>query len=206
MRYDRLAIEAMDLQPDQRELLLLLLDSRGEPQQQLQHLNNLFGHQPVFQELMRLTQLLEPAAGAMGLRLQLDTTFQPEYKLYTGLVFQLVCQGKAAPVVIARGGRYDDLVYRCGARGEQAAGVGFSFAIDPIRELLNETPRHAQRDAIVLVAFSAESSLESALRHQSQWHQKGCRAFVELAPVANRQAAEEMARVRRADRLDWIDS
>ena len=206
VRYDRLAIEAMDLQPDQRELLLLLLDSRGEPQQQLQHLNNLFGHQPVFQELMRLSQLLEPAAGALGLRLQLDTTFQPEFKLYTGLVFQLVCQGKAAPVVIARGGRYDDLVYRCGARGKQAAGVGFSFAIDPIRELLNETPRHAQRDAIVLVAFSAESSLESALRHQSQWHQKGCRAFVELAPVANRQAAEEMARVRRADQLDWIDS
>ena len=100
--------------------------------------------------------------------------------------------------MIARGGRYDDLVYRCGARGEHAAGVGFGFAIDPIRELLGETPRHAQRDAIVLVAFSPESSLESALRHQSQWHQKGCRAFVELAPVANRQAAEEMATVRSA--------
>ena len=206
VHYDRLAIEAMDLTAEQRELLLLLLDSRGEPQQQLSHLDTLFGNQPVFRDLMRLSQLLEPAAQALGLRLQLDTTFQPEFKLYNGLVFQLVCQGKAAPVVIARGGRYDDLVYRCGARGDQAAGVGFSFAIDPIRELLSETPRHAQREAIVLVAFSAEGSLESALQHQSQWHQKGRRAYVELTPVANRLAAEEMARVRRADQLDWIDS
>ena len=52
---------------------------------------------------MRLSQLLEPAASALGLRLQLDTTFQG-VQLYTGLVFQLVCRG-SSPVVIARGGR-----------------------------------------------------------------------------------------------------
>ena len=205
VRYDRLAIEAMDLAEEQRELLLLLLDSRGEPQQQLSHLDDLFGNQPVFRDLLRLSQLLEPAAQALGLRLQLDTTFQPEFKLYTGLVFQLVCQGRSAPVVIARGGRYDDLVHRCGARGDLAAGVGFSLAIDPIRELLNETPRHARPDTTVLVAFSPNSSLESALHHQNQWHRKGHRAFVELAPVANRQAAEVMARERQANQLDWID-
>tara|TARA_B100001939_G_scaffold288177_2_gene258969 strand:+ start:842 stop:2020 length:1179 start_codon:yes stop_codon:yes gene_type:complete len=206
VRFDRLAIEAMDLALEQRELLLLLLDSRGTPQQQLDQLETLFGSQPVFRDLMRLSQLLEPAAGALGLTLQLDTTFQPEFKLYTGLVFQLVCQGTAAPVVIARGGRYDDLVRRCGARGDTAAGVGFSLAIDPIRELLSDTPDQAQPDASVLVAFSANGSLETALHHQQTWHQQGRRALVELSPLADRQAAEALAKDRQIHQLDWIDS
>ena len=71
------------------------------------------------------------------INLQLDPSFQPHFELYTGLVFQLVCKGVAAPVVIARGGRYDDLVKQCGSKDEKPAGVGFSFAIDSIRELFS---------------------------------------------------------------------
>lgn len=206
VRFDRLAIETMDLPEDDRRSLLSLLDSRGAPQEQLISLRDRFGEQPVFAELERLNELLTPVAGQQGLSIQLDTTFQPVFDLYTGLVFQLVCQGKTAPVVIARGGRYDDLVRRCGGRGAEAAGLGFSFAIDPIRELLSDATEARNGDSTVLVAYSDQSRLETALKQQRRWHQDGQRALVELNPLKNRELAERMAEQMGAQRLDWIET
>ena len=203
-RYDRLAIEAMDLPQVDRARLLLHLDSRGRPDLQLRELEKRFGPQPVFSDLKRLTDLLTPAADAQGVSVQLDATFQPIFELYTGLVFQLVCQGKAAPVVIARGGRYDDLVRRCGAKETDAAGVGFSLAIDPIRELLSESSTGQPDESAVLVVYSSGSGLEDALQRQLFWHQQGTRAVVELKPVEDRSQAEAMARERGGLQLDWI--
>ena len=196
----------MDLPEDDRRSLLSLLDSRGAPQEQLISLRDRFGEQPVFAELERLAELLTPVAGQQGLSIQLDTTFQPVFDLYTGLVFQLVCQGKTAPVVIARGGRYDDLVRRCGGRGAEAAGLGFSFAIDPIRELLSDAKEARNGDSTVLVAYSDQSRLETALKQQRRWHQDGQRALVELNPLKNRELAERMAEQMGAQRLDWIET
>ena len=203
-RYDRLAIESMDLPQGDRARLLLHLDSRGRPDLQLQELEQQFGPQPVFADLKRLTDLITPAADEQRVSVQLDATFQPIFELYTGLVFQLVCQGKAAPVVIARGGRYDDLVRRCGATGTDAAGVGFSLAIDPIRELLSESSPGQPDETAVLVAYSSGTGLEDALRRQLFWHQQGTRAVVELKPVQDRSQAEAMARQRGGLQLDWI--
>ena len=203
-RYDRLAIESMDLPQGDRARLLLHLDSRGRPDLQLQELEQQFGPQPVFADLKRLTDLITPAADEQRVSVQLDATFQPIFELYTGLVFQLVCQGKAAPVVIARGGRYDDLVRRCGATGTDAAGVGFSLAIDPIRELLSESSTGKPDETAVLVAYSSGTGLEDALRRQLFWHQQGTRAVVELKPVQDRSQAEAMARQRGGLQLDWI--
>ena len=203
-RYDRLAIESMDLPQGDRARLLLHLDSRGKPDLQLQELEQQFGPQPVFADLKRLTDLITPAADEQRVSVQLDATFQPIFELYTGLVFQLVCQGKAAPVVIARGGRYDDLVRRCGATGTDAAGVGFSLAIDPIRELLSESSTGQPDETAVLVAYSSGTGLEDALRRQLFWHQQGTRAVVELKPVQDRSQAEAMARQRGGLQLDWI--
>ena len=203
-RYDRLAIESMDLPQGDRARLLLHLDSRGKPDLQLQELEQQFGPQPVFADLKRLTDLITPAADEQRVSVQLDATFQPIFELYTGLVFQLVCQGKAAPVVIARGGRYDDLVRRCGATGTDAAGVGFSLAIDPIRELLSESSTGKPDETAVLVAYSSGTGLEDALRRQLFWHQQGTRAVVELKPVQDRSQAETMARQRGGLQLDWI--
>ena len=203
-RYDRLAIESMDLPQGDRARLLLHLDSRGRPDLQLQELEQQFGPQPVFADLKRLTDLITPAADEQRVSVQLDATFQPIFELYTGLVFKLVCQGKAAPVVIARGGRYDDLVRRCGATGTDAAGVGFSLAIDPIRELLSESSTGQPDETAVLVAYSSGTGLEDALRRQLFWHQQGTRAVVELKPVQDRSQAEAMARQRGGLQLDWI--
>ena len=163
--FDRLAIESFDL-ADQAPKIRLLSASglprhprpgAGEAQQSCDE-------QPVFEELRRLCAHLASAAQAQAVTIQLDPTFQPHFELYTGLVFQLVCDGRrTAPVVIARGGRYDDLVRRCGATEDRAFGAGFSLAIDPIRELISDLDAAEQQQSDVLVAFS--TGLESGIRH-----------------------------------------
>ena len=108
-------------------------------------------------------------------------------------------------MVIARGGRYDDLVRRCGAIENEAFGVGFSLAIDPIRELINELKTAVDSEADVLVAFSSRSSLESAMARQRHWHQRGRGAVMALRPLNTRTEAQKLANEKGGLELDWID-
>ena len=145
------------------------------------------------------------AAQAQAVTIQLDPTFQPHFELYTGLVFQLVCDGRSSPVVIARGGRYDDLVRRCGATDDRAFGAGFSLAIDPIRELISDLDAAEQEQSDVLVAFSTASNLESAMERQRSWHEQGRTAVMALEPLASKQEAEQQAKAQGGLQLDWVD-
>ena len=206
IQFDRLTLEALNLPQGEKTKLLDVLDSRGEPRFMLGKLKQIYGQQDVFEPLERLSEQLGPLAQNLGVSLQLDPTFQPHYELYTGLVFQLVCAGESAPVVIARGGRYDDLVRRCGATGPRAAGAGFSLAIDPIRELLHEDTASATQEPTIFVAYSQQSSLEAALNRQQHWHQQGRRSLISLESFADRSEAERHAECDGAFmQLDWLD-
>ena len=204
IQFDRLALESLGLPDEARSKLLALLSCRGTPQQVLSQLRPIFGSTALFDDLERLCNQLSSVAADEGIAIQLDPTFQPHFELYTGLVFQLVCDGSSAPVVIARGGRYDDLMRRCGAPAAQAFGAGFSFAIDPIRELLSGDGS-ARPLPTVLVAFSSGSRLEDGLARQRHWHQQGRSAVLELHPVSDRSEAEAKAEARELQ-LDWIGS
>jgi ATP phosphoribosyltransferase regulatory subunit len=205
INFDRLAVETMELLPNERQTLLALMECRGTPTDVLQHLQQLFGQQPVFKDLDRLCTLLSKTAVEQAVVLQLDPSFQPQFELYTGLVFQLVCNGRSAPVVLARGGRYDELVQRCGAPQNQAFGAGFSLAIDPIRELLVDNDSAKANAMEVMVAYSTNSNLETALDHQRQWHASGRAAVIELQPIESIDAARSLAQARGDFQLDWVD-
>ena len=204
IQFDRLALIALDLSDDLRATLLNLLGCRGTPRQVLSELRGTFGTTGLFEDLARLCRQLDSFATEQNIAIQLDPTFQPHFELYTGLVFQLVCDGSAAPVVIARGGRYDDLVRRCGAPAKLAFGAGFSFAIDPIRELLSGEGSVSPLPT-VLVAFSPSSRLEDGLARQRHWHQQGRSAVLELHPCKGRSEAECTARSQNLQ-LDWLDN
>ena len=205
INFDRLAVETMELLPNERQTLLALMECRGTPTDVLQHLQQLFGQQPVFNDLDRLCTLLSKTAVEQAVVLQLDPSFQPQFELYTGLVFQLVCNGRSAPVVLARGGRYDELVQRCGAPQNQAFGAGFSLAIDPIRELLMDNDSAKANAMEVMVAYSTNSNLETALDHQRQWHASGRAAVIELQPIESIDSAHSLAQARGGFQLDWVD-
>jgi ATP phosphoribosyltransferase regulatory subunit len=79
------------------------------------------------------------------------------------------------------------------------------LAIDPIRELLVEDESAQAEASDVLVAYSPNSNLETALDHQRQWHAKGRGAVLELQPIASIDEAHSRAQARGNLQLDWVD-
>ena len=204
IQYDRLGLEAMGLDSSDLRRLVNLLDCRGTPKTILDLLGEHFGSQTVLNDLNRVFVHLSPLAQQQSLALQLDPTFHPHHQLYDGLVFQLVCQGVSAPVVIARGGRYDGLVERCGESEANAAGVGFSFCLDDIRNLPGSSFENAKNESSVLICWSNDSCLEKALRKQTSWHAQGQVAQCDLRPCCNREEAEQRLKSSRCNTIDWL--
>ena len=203
--FDPLALEQLNLPAPQRESFRTLLALRGEPERVLYQLEQWLGPIPLLQTMADTLAAVAPAAAARGVRLQLDPSFQPHFDLYDGLVFRLVCQGHDAPVAIASGGRYDALVGRFGADLDQAAGTGFGFAIEAIRELLEAGEPPAQQGAW-LVAAAPGVDLALALSQQARLHQRGEAAELCLSRCDSEAEAETIAAERGCRGTVWVTS
>jgi len=203
--FDPLALEQLNLPAPQRESFRTLLALRGEPERVLYQLEQWLGPIPLLQTLADTLAAVAPAAAARGVRLLLDPSFQPHFDLYDGLVFRLVCQGHDAPVAIASGGRYDALVGRFGADADQAAGTGFGFAIEAIRELLDQGEPPAPLGAW-LVATAPGVDLALALSHQARLHQRGEAAELCLSRCDSEAEAETIAAERGCRGTVWVTS
>ncbi len=203
--YDRLSIEKIELPEIIKSELIEVMECRGKPSEVLNNLQRIYGNQQVTENLKRLFTQMEELAINQEITLQLDPTFLPHFELYTGIVFQLVCQGIASPVVIARGGRYDDLVYKCGGKHDQAAGVGFSFSIDEIRELCSNEADSDNDEEVYLIAYGKSSNLEKALNRQQEIHKMKSIALVELDECKDEEEAKIRLKERRCNRLEWLN-
>lgn len=132
---------------------------RGDVKAVLYQLEQLLGPSALLDQLAGTLSSVASVAEQQGVRLQLDPSFQPHFDLYDGLVLKLVCHGTVAPVAIASGGRYDALVARFGGA---AGGMGFSFDIEAIRDLLGTETTAPQRAGATLVAYATEDQLAQA--------------------------------------------
>jgi ATP phosphoribosyltransferase regulatory subunit len=203
--FDPLAIARLPLPQAQIDRLQQLMRLRGEPTAVLAQLRRHLGESPLIDELAGSLEIVAPTASRLGIGLQLDPSFQPHFDLYDGIVLKLVCLGAEAPVEIASGGRYDALVGRFGAEASEAAGVGFGFSIEDIRDLLFRPGARDQASRPVLVAYSQRSSLAAALETLACRHRQGQNA--ELLPDAcpGRDEAEAAAQRRGCSALEWLD-
>jgi ATP phosphoribosyltransferase regulatory subunit len=154
---------------------------------------------------------LAPTAAAQGVTLSFDPSFQPHFALYDGLVLKVVCRGTdTAPVEIASGGRYDALVGRfCAVEGQAtAAGMGFSFAVEPIRDLLEVSDRGGLGSSPVqgpiLVAYGQANQLAQALDQLEVLHRQGEAAELLSRPCASAAEAEQEANRRGCSSTLWI--
>ena len=204
--FDPLALDQLPLSEADRSRYRGLLGLRGAPAQVLYQLEQWLGPVPPLRDLGTLLAALAPAADRQGVRLQLDPTFQPHFDLYDGLVFRLVCQGAEAPVEIASGGRYDALVGRFDGEPQRAAGTGFAFAVEAIRELLEGDEPAEPLQGPWLVAGSPSIDPARWLARQAVHHERGEAAELCLQACASRQEAEEIARVRGCRGVDWIEA
>ena len=187
-----------------QQLISRIFGCRGEPSRSIAKLKDLLGNKPVLKKLERLFKLITNKSKDLKINLKLDPTFQPHFELYTGLVFQLVCQGSASPVVIASGGRYDDLVSKIGGKCQDSAGVGFGFAIDEIRELPTNKRKSGLINEKVLIGYNSEEKIETAFKKQSELHKEGIEAVVEFIFPEKAKEAEELMRNRNCNKLELI--
>lgn len=200
--YDPLALAALALPAHQRKGLQELMRLRGEPEKVLYQLEQQLGPCRLLDQLADTLKVVAPVAAGQGVRLQLDPSFQPHFDLYDGLVLKLVCQGPEAPVAIASGGRYDGLVARFGGA---AAGLGFSFDVEAIRELLGTEVTAPQRPATTLVAYRDATRLPAALELLEQLHAGGTRAELLHQATASAAEADALAADRGCAGCRWVD-
>ncbi|MFM7360946.1 MAG: ATP phosphoribosyltransferase regulatory subunit [Cyanobium sp.] len=202
--FDALALGALPLPLSERQRLESLLALRGAPAQVLYQLEQWLGPMPLLESLARTLEGVAGAAAAVGVRLQLDPTFQPHFDLYDGLVLKLVCRGSDAPVAIASGGRYDGLVRQFCSDPRLSAGTGFAFAVEAIRELLDPLPAAAAAYAPWLVAAGSEDGLGAALARMAELHAAGEAAELCPDPCSSQAAAESIAAERGCRGVQWL--
>lgn len=200
--FDALQLAAVPLPDPQRGRLRELLGLRGDPATVLARLEGWLGPAPLLADLALTLESVAPSAAALGVQVQLDPTFQPDFDLYDGIVFRLVCQGAEAPVAIASGGRYDALVGRFSRSPGPGAGTGFGFQIEAIRELLG-AGAPGGRQAPWLVAAPA-GGLPAALRRMGELHRAGEPAELCPTPCDDREEAERRAAERGCRGAVWI--
>ena len=203
INFDPLALAALDLPAHQRQGLQQLMRLRGDAKAVLYQLEQLLGPSALLDQLAGTLNSVAAVAAEQGVRIQLDPSFQPHFDLYDGLVLKLVCQGAVAPVAIASGGRYDALVARFGGA---AGGMGFSFDIEAIRELLGTESTAPQRPEITLVAYSTATELSTALDQLESLHRSGARAELLQTPCTSQAEAEAVASQRGCAACHWIAS
>ena len=204
LNFDRVKLEEMKISRDLFTKLKNSLELRGDGIQVLNTLKDNFGQYKDYRNLSRLFNLLTQKSENSSLKIQLDPTFQPHYELYKGIVFQLICKGDQAPIVIASGGRYDEIIEGFGFEGNESGGIGFSFAIDKIRELGIQKKSNVEPEEKILIAYGNECSLEKALDKQDLFHREGIRAQLELEPCESLEVANQLLKKRKCNKVEWI--
>lgn len=203
--FDPLALAQLPLAEPQRQRLAALMRLRGQPVQVLYQLEQWLGPVPLLAELADTLALVAPSAQRLGVQVQLDPTFQPHFALYDGLVLKLVCQGPAAPVAVASGGRYDALVGRFCGGGPGAAGMGFGFDVGALRDLLCRTEPQDSSGA-TLICLADPALMERALRELEALHRGGVVAELHGHPLPSQADADALAKARGCQRSLWISA
>ena len=75
-----------------------------------------------------------PGRGVPHSNVVLDLAFVPGIAYYTGIVFEIFCEGEEGPVTLGGGGRYDGLVKALG--GNDVPAMGFALRPDRIANAL----------------------------------------------------------------------
>ncbi len=202
---DYIALSKLVAKDEQKIFIKKILNMRGKPEKILTELKNIYGSNSYIDNLKELFTIIEPLAKENGIEVQLDPTLGTKYKLYSGLTFSLVSSSPSAPVIIAKGGRYDDLVKKFSSSGDNCFGIGFSISIDKIRELVSSNELMKGTKEKILIAYKQSASLYKALKQQKEWHNKGVISVISHEPLMTNEATNQLLKSNRCTKIEWID-
>lgn len=109
------------------------------------------------QEIEEILDIVQ-ALGIDGFRIDFDTKLARGLSYYTGAIFEVQVNNVSIGSV-SGGGRYDNLTGVFGLKGQ--SGVGFSFGVDRIYDVMNELdlfPQEAMRSSEVLIVHFDQST------------------------------------------------
>ena len=202
---DYIALRTLDINDEQRNFIKKIMNMRGSPEKVLTRLNKIYGSNSYIDNLKELFTIIEPLANDKGIEVQLDPTLGTKYKLYSGLTFSLVSSSSSAPIIIAKGGRYDDLVKKFSSSDQNCYGIGFSISIDKVRELVSSNKEIQFNNEKVLIAYSQSSNLYKALKQQNEWHKKGVISVISHEPSRTDDSTNQLLKSNRCSKIEWID-
>ncbi len=163
---EELAAKGFDA--NQLAILFEILNLAGSNTEKLTHLKNRFNSTVAglkgiqdLEQVFRLSQAL----GSDDARVEFDIPLARGLSYYTGCIFEVKINNVSIGSV-SGGGRYDNLTTAFGDK-DNLSGVGFSFGVDRIYDVMEESglfPKQAQISSRVLVCHFDDDSFGYGLK------------------------------------------
>ena len=198
---DQELLNRLDINYNDKTLLKDLLFTRGEPENILKKIKNIYGKNNVIDELECLFNTLSKIAEKYNIKIQLDPTYQPHLNLYAGIVFQLICENNNIKTIIAKGGRYDELVRYFNPNEKIINGIGFTISIDKLRDLIVENKKNKKK---VLLLFKDSYLLDKGIIEQKVLQKKGIVTILYLNPCNENSKANILMKEHNCTEIKWI--
>ena len=121
--------------------------------------------------------------------------------LYEGIVFQLIGESDNNKNVIAKGGRYDELVRFFSPNEKIFNGIGFTISIDILRTLINEDKTDKKK---ILLMLKDSYLLEKGMNEQKEQQKKGNIAVLHLNPCDDLAKANQIMKENNCSEILWV--
>ena len=200
--FDQDYLNKLDIPSEEKKFLNELLYTRGDPNNVIKELTKIYGDNKVLKDLKYLFSTISPIAKEYQIQIQLDPTYQPHLNLYEGIVFQLICDHDGEKSIIAKGGRYDELVRFFNPREKTPTGLGFSISIDNLRKVIKEEYDKSNK---LLLLFRKHEDLPKAIKKQKEFHQKGIITILEINPCKDDSYSEYLMKENNCTEKMWIN-
>jgi len=164
-------------------------------------LKGIFGTSKTLDDLNFLFKTLSKISNKYGVKLQLDPTFQPHLNLYEGIVFQLIGDNGKNKNVIAKGGRYDELVRFFSPNEIILNGIGFTISIDVLRNLIKEEKTDKKK---ILLMFKDSYLLEKGMNEQKELQKRGNIVVLHLNPCDDLAKANQIMKENNCSEILWV--
>ena len=121
--------------------------------------------------------------------------------MYEGIVFQLIGDDGKNKSVIAKGGRYDELVRFFSPNEKILNGIGFTISIDILRNLIREEKTNKKK---ILLMFKDSYLLEKSMNEQKVQQKKGNIAILHLNPCDDLTKANQIMKENNCSEILWV--
>ena len=121
--------------------------------------------------------------------------------LYEGIVFQLIGDDGKNKSVIAKGGRYDELVRFFSPNEKTLNGIVFTISIDILRNLIREEKTDKKK---ILLMFKDSYLLEKGMHEQKEQQKRGNIAVLHLNPCNDTTKANQIMKENNCSEILWV--